>query len=124
MIATGKTFLVPSGPGHHLFFIVLGPIIMPMGGKEPQFVSVNATTIKENLPFDDACILNPGDHPFIRHKSYISYRYARVDTMGHLEKMKDIWIPHEDCSPEVLERIVAGAKRSRLVRRDLKLLFK
>lgn len=50
MIATGKTFLVPSGPaGHHLFFIVLGPIIVPMGGKEPQFISVNATTLKENL---------------------------------------------------------------------------
>lgn len=44
--------------------------------------------------------------------------------MAHLEKMKDsVWIPHEDCSHEVLERIVAGAKKSRLIRRDLKLLF-
>ena len=120
-ISTGKTFFIPSGnKGDHLFFVILGPVDIDYSQKQ-QFISVNATTIRPDIPYDDACILNPGDHPLITHKSYIAYRYARTDTAAHLENMKLKF--HADCSPELLIRIIDGAKTSRFIRRDLKLLF-
>jgi len=119
-ISIGKTFLVPSGAAKHLFFIILGPVDIEYGQKQ-QFISVNATTIRDSIDYDGSCILNPGDHPFIKHKSYINYRYARTDTAEHLKKM--LLDAHDDCSHELLRRIIEGAKKSRYIRRDLKLLF-
>jgi hypothetical protein len=126
MISEGKTFLAPSGSsGSHLFFVILGPIKVPGYGNDPQFISVNATTIREGIPYDDACILNPGEHPFIKQKSYISYRHTRIDPLPHLENLKRnaVWAPNTDCNPELLQKIINGARISRLIPREFKRMF-
>ena len=126
MISEGKTFLVPSGPrGNHFFFVILGPIKAPGYGSDSQFVSVNATALKDGHPFDDACVLEPGDHPFIKHKRYIPYRHARLDSYMNLKNLvnKGVLIPNVDCSPDLLQRIIDGATKSHHFYREFKRLF-
>lgn len=124
MISVGQTFLVPSGKsGAHLFFIILGPVDIEYSQKQ-QFLYVNVTTIRENLPYDDACIIRVGEHPFITHESYIAYRHARLDSMRDLEKVcGTVWRQYANCSEQLLNRIREGAKKLRFMRRDLKKLF-
>lgn len=63
----GSSLLVPSSPsGLHLFVIALGPLVLDDYGSVPQVLMVSATTLREGLPHDDACILEAGDHPFIQ----------------------------------------------------------
>lgn len=39
---------------------------------------VSVSTYRAGLPADDSCRLFAGDHPFIKHKSFIDYRNARI----------------------------------------------
>ena len=122
----GNTLLVPSGPsGFHLFFLVLGPVVLPSYGATPQLAMVSATSIKEGIPHDPACELAPGDHPFIQHSSYISYRNLRVDACPHIESMvgSSAWTSHQPCSSVLLARIVSGVCKSKLTSREFKTLF-
>lgn len=122
----GSSLLVPSGPsGLHLFVLVLGPVVLPSYGPTPQLVMVSATTLRADIPHDPACVLNPGDHPFIQHPSYISYRHIRVDGSPHVQQMvqQEVWLPHTPCSPELLSKIVSGVCTSRLTPREFKRLF-
>lgn len=123
--APGETLLVPSGPGLHLFFLVLGPIVLSDYGQAPQFAMVSATTLREGVPHDPACILQPGEHSFIRHPSYLAYRYMRIDAVQHIEKMVacSTWKPNQPCSPDLLGRIVSGVAQSRLTPREYKRIF-
>jgi hypothetical protein len=125
MLEPGSTFLVPSGPqGKHLFFLVLGPLILPEYGKSPHVVSVGASTIHQWGHYDPACVLQVGDHPFISHQSYIAYRYARIDPASHIEKMiGGTWPERERCSQELLDRIIHGVTISKFAPRDLKEIF-
>ena len=120
----GATLLIPSGArGLHLFIVILGPIVLPTYGANPQTGMVSVTTLRSGIPHDEACELNTGDHPFIRHASYIAYRHMRVDSTAHVQRMvaDGVWKPHEPCSPELLDRVVAGARASRLIPREFKL---
>jgi hypothetical protein len=122
----GQTLLVPSGPsGLHLFVLVLGPVTFPGYGSTPQIAMVSATTLREGIPHDPACVLEPGDHPFIQHRSFISYRHLRLDTDPHVGRMVDsaVWSRHEPCTPALLQRIVAGVCLSKLTPREYKRLF-
>lgn len=122
----GSSLLVPSGPaGLHLFVIALGPAVLDGYGPAPQVLMASATTLRDGIPFDSACVLEPGDHPFIQHRSYIAYRYARVDSAAHVEHMvtSQVWLPKEPCDPQLIERIVSGVRQSRLTPREFKRLF-
>jgi hypothetical protein len=122
MILPGNTFLVPSGKeGKHLFFVALGPVVLPDSGRIPRFVLVSATTLYEKIPYDPACILEEGDHPFIHHKSYIAYRHMRIDPQPDVERLADfVWTRQQDCEKTILERIVSGIFRSRFTPRHVK----
>ncbi len=55
-------------------------------GRVPQVLMVSATTIRDDIPYDSACALDKGDHPFIQHASYIAYRQIRMDSVAHVEQ--------------------------------------
>jgi hypothetical protein len=118
MIVPGNTFLVPSGGKKHLFFVAIGNIFLPECGNAPQFALAGATTLHEGDPYDPACVLEAGEHPFIRHRSYIAYRHMRFDALPHIKQLA--WTRHEDCSHELLARIVEGIFQSRLTPRHIK----
>ena len=121
----GNTLLVPSGPqGQHLFVLILGPITLPSYGSQAQLAMVSATSIRDGIPYDPACVLAPGDHPFIQHPSYVAYRYLRIDSVSHVSQMAgSSWQQHQQCSTELLQRIVRGVCISRLTPREFKVIF-
>lgn len=121
----GQTLLVPSGPGLHLFFVILGPVVLADYGPSPQVAMVGATTLRSGVPHDPACVLAPGEHAFIQHDSYLAYRHLRLDACRHVESMvgSAVWKPHAPCSADLLKRIVAGVCLSRLTPREYKRIF-
>lgn len=82
------TVLVPSGPDgdearKHLFILLTDPV-PNADTKISEVLLVNVSSIKEGYPYDSACRLYAGDHPFLRHDSYVNYRYARIDAVSAL----------------------------------------
>ncbi len=67
-------------------------------------------------------MLQPGDHPFIEHESYVDYRLMRIESAAHVEaRVKEgVFVAREPCSPALLRRIVAGALQSRKIPREFK----
>lgn len=123
----GKCVLVPSGPGttKHLFAIVLDPTQLEGYGSKPCVIMVGVTSIKEGVPHDDACELLQGDHPFIKHPCYVDYRYARIEQAEAVERhiQNGLFNEKEDCSPELLQRLVRGALTSRRISREIRLIL-
>jgi hypothetical protein len=119
---SGQTFLIPSGPKdrRHLFFVTLGPLVLPQHGSQPHFALAGATTIHSGIPHDGTCILRPGDHSFIQHDSYIFYQKMRLESAAHIARLKSAWIAREDCSDKLLQRIVAGIFTSKMTPRHIK----
>jgi len=77
-------------------------------------VVMNVTTYKE--PFaDNACILQPSDHPHIRHMSCIKYEEAWETSLEKLEQAFQNGHIHKigRVSETVLARIFEGANKSR-----------
>lgn len=73
---------------------------------------VNLTSFREDK--DQACILNSGDHPFVKHQTCVNYQDAKIVKTSDLEmllhngKIK----PHASLKADVLARIRDGAMRS------------
>jgi len=113
----GACLLIPSGPGEksHLFTIVLGPKQLDGYGGSDQVVMVSVTTVKPDFPFDPACVIQAGEHPFIDRESYVYYREPRIETVAHVKKMVETlgWQPREECSPELFKKIIKGLRESK-----------
>lgn len=108
------TILVPSGPDHdpdrkHLFVILTAPC-----GDANNVLSVAWVSLRSVDPrvpyFDRTCVLNVGDHPFIKHPTWVDYAKARIDPVAAIDRgIRDgKLIPHDPMSPEVFVRIAQG----------------
>ncbi len=110
MISAGDAFLVPenrAGIPSHFYVIVTSPL--RNGGK---VLLVNVTTWKDNtsVGLDDTCLLDIGDHPFIKHRSFIAYNCARVTPVSAIEEAlrRGSLILKQPCSEQLLDRIRQG----------------
>lgn len=105
--------------------MILGPVAVPDRGSVPHVAMVSFTTIRPDIPHDGACVVQAGEHPFIRHPSYAYYRDVRLEPLPHVLQMVQgaVWQPHEPCSPQLLQRLQRGVCASRLVSREVKRLF-
>lgn len=123
----GACLLIPSGPNscQHLFTILVNPCILPNRGNKPQVLSVGISSVRANIPYDNACIIRQGEHPFVRHDSYVRYRDARIDAVEHIENRvhEGIFSVKPPCGEQLLKRIIAGASTSRYAAREVKLLI-
>lgn len=111
----GACLLIPSGPtGDHLFAVSLGPAILDGYGSAPQAVLVSFTSVKPELPYDGACVVHPGDHPFLVRDSYVYYRAPRIYPVREVEKRVNdgVWAAHQPCSATLLRRILGGFRKS------------
>ena len=63
---------------------------------------------------DSTCVLNVGDHPFIKHPSVIDYKICqKVNVVKILNGVrKGLFLRMEDVAPDVLKRIQDGVKES------------
>lgn len=109
---TGDTLYIPV-PGtsldSHLWVVISDPISNPMA-----VVIVSFT--KHRADKDQGCILDVGDHSFIRQRTCVAYRQAKVVSESELEVL--VAMPDvkqlEPVLPDVLQRILDGVPNSRM----------
>ena len=113
------TLLVPSGPAHdpdrkHLFILITDPVSIPES-TEKHILMVSTSTVKTGMPHDPTCLIYPGDHPFIKHDSFISYRTARIEEAQKLLKgvSSGLLIPQGTIEGGIVARICKGLTESR-----------
>jgi hypothetical protein len=106
-VKAGDTFLVSLAADEHLWMIISEPAADP-----ERVLVVNFSTWK---PYhDQACVLNPGDHPFLTRRTCVNYPEARVASDAILEKLlaaKQIF-PRQPLPAALLQQIREGARRS------------
>lgn len=108
------TLLIPSGSESdpdrkHLFILLTNPYPHPDSNIKSSLL-VSISTLKPNIPFDPACKLYSGDHPFIKHDSYVVYRSARIETADKLINgvNQGVFNHKETLSGEIFARVCHG----------------
>lgn len=102
---SGDTFLLTGGrvQAPHLWVILWGP-----AGTAYASLAVMLTSLRSHS--DRTCILDVGDHPFIRHPTSVSYRDVIRVTGERLSELAADGTarPRQPVSGAVLERIRRG----------------
>lgn len=111
------SLLIPSGPIHdpqrkHLFIVLTDPFD-DTGNGISRVLLVSISSLRDGC--DRACILKPGDHPFIKHESFVVYRSARIEEAGKIVSAvhNNIFQAHHPVSEQVMLRICQGLETSK-----------
>lgn len=99
-------------------------VIITDANAQNEFLSVPVDTLQNNFQ-DKSCILEPGEHSFIKVKSFVNYAYAEVLNFSQVFNgiKKGLFIKKEDISDDLLKRIQAGAKKSKRLDNKFKIWF-
>jgi hypothetical protein len=91
----------------HLWIVVAGPDL------QGRIILVSVTTLRSWR--DQTMILQPGDHPYVRHPSVIFYKFAMESNAGTLQQWIDTGRadPQAACSAELLKLIQQGITASK-----------
>ena len=91
-----------------------------------QALLTNISSVKENKYFDDTCVLEKGDHPFIKHRSYVAYNYSSITSIRDLNDNNKRGKIHrqEPISEETLTRICEGLLESKHTLPKIKNFYK
>jgi hypothetical protein len=115
------SLLIPSGPSHdpgrmHLFVICTNPC------DEGNQVIVPIDSWINSL-CDPTCIVNAYEHRFIRKKSFVLYRKARIENQLTLLDGIDqgYFTPHDDFNGQTFLKIKNGLCKSNQTPRKVKL---
>lgn len=110
------TLLIPCGSASkldakHLFVILTDKC------SNSRHLLVNFATVPNSIEYDDTCIVEPGEHKFIQHRSYVYYRMARIEAADKLMRMVDSWYykRQDDVSEELSTRMLQGMSESDFV---------
>jgi len=113
------TLLIPSGTENdpdrkHLFILLTDPYPHPESNIKSSLI-VSVSSLRPNLPHDPTCKLYSGDHPFIKHDSYVVYRSARIETADKLINgvNQGIFNHKESLSGDIFARVCHGLGESR-----------
>jgi hypothetical protein len=113
------TLLIPSGPHgdqfrKHLFILLTDPHADEAGKYFVLMVSLS--TLKRGVPHDPTCILYLGDHPFVKHESYVVYQKARLEDADKVLRgvKSGQLVPQDPMDGAVFARICKGLESSRL----------
>jgi hypothetical protein len=120
-VPTSKgTILIPSYSKHHLHFVCSDPAFYPDKGKECVLL-VNISSIKPNAPYDNTCVLECGDHPFIITPSFVYYKMAELYSVAGIQQqvLEGNYSVKEDCGDIVFGRILNGFTVSEDVKRKV-----
>ena len=103
-VGAGTTFFLPK-PNQstaHLWVVLTDPD----NESPPHVAIVNLTS----SAVDDTVILTRGDHPFVRHETYIYYEDAKIVPAQKLVEAVNMGISEyrEEFQPAVLERVQDG----------------
>ena len=78
-----------------------------------------------NAMCDDACVLQPHEHPFLTQESYVFYRKAMIIAGSALTNgvAAKLFIPKEDVNGQVFLKVTKGICASRQTPRKIKTYF-
>ena len=82
-----------------------------------QVLTVTVMTVRDNR-HDATCILNPGDHDFIKHKSFVVYATCKIEFASRLiqgvsnGEFSDRGLLRE----EIFDHIVSGMAKSKAIK--------
>lgn len=105
--------LIPSGPADkkHLYMILTDSCA------DSKHLLISISSIKPERFFDDSCVIEPGEHAFIRHASYVLYSkpeiYSRRKILQNLERW--YFSKKDDVSDELFKKIVDGFYSSEFI---------
>ncbi len=108
VIEAGSTFLMPHPRGQtdHLWIVV--------AEKDDEIVIVNLNTQRKGS--DLTTLLEPADHPFIKHETVVTYADAMITRKDLVEKLSKTEPPgitfHAACSRALLEKVRLGIEAS------------
>lgn len=113
------TLLIPSGsqsdPGRkHLFILLTDPTSDEIGKNCVLIVSLS--TVRPGIPYDDACVLHAGNHPFVKHDSYVVYQRARLEDADKILRgvKNSQLVSQEPINEAVFIKICKGIENSSL----------
>ena len=123
MIKLGTTFwgCSPDDPNtKHLWFVISDP-----GSNHGLAIIANMTTYRAGS--EECCVLQPGDHPAVKHKSVINYLRARNVSVANIEKAHksrpDCIVFAEAADRELIIRILQGALESKLINAECRAII-
>lgn len=106
----GCTFIAaaPSSPKEHIYFVISDPSV---GSGEVVFV--NLTKWRDDK--DQVCIIEPGDHPFVKERSVVFYSRLVISSEASLTEAisKGLFRIGEPANKEIIAKIQAGCCSSR-----------
>ena len=108
LLSAGDTFItISKSIRDHLWIVISDPSV-----DSEKVLIVNLTTWKEEK--DQSCILEEGEHPFISHKSVISYADAQDTSIENLTAVQDSnqIVLRKPVDDAILTRIRDGLWRS------------
>jgi hypothetical protein len=103
-----KNDIVNNTDRKHLRIVISDPDV------DGNVLIVSLSSIKPHRYHDPSCVLEQENHSFIKHLSYINYKFAEEMICAEIvnDRFKGRVILKENVSDEVLERIQNGAKIS------------
>jgi hypothetical protein len=109
----GNTFLI-----EHLWIVVSLPTA------EGHVALVSFTTRRWNS--DASCVVQAGEHPWVKHETVVEYEKARVFDLPTQQKVlaNKMLRPQADVSRSLLQRIQLGALSSDLAAQKVQALIK
>lgn len=123
-----NTILSVAGKTNHLHIICTEPFFNKETG-EMSVLAVNISSVREGSPYDDTCILHAGDHPFVKHDSYVRYRDAvamRVSRIRFAIETQEISVLDrldDDIFPKLLGDFKNQSKQKQKLRKCLRASF-
>ena len=92
----------------HLWVVISDP------QQDPSRVLIVSLTTY-NPKKESVCLIDIGDHPFVRHKTCVAYNFAKAPSLVQLKQVSEAGqlIPDVPVSLEVLRRIRDGAALSK-----------
>jgi len=94
-----------TGEWSHLWVAITAPT-----GPEDSCLCANITDRKSFD--DDSCILQAGEHPFLRFESVVAYSKAKVYPLGRLKSHPQVVEEFDPFRDELVKRIQLGGKSS------------
>ena len=85
-------------------------------------LAVNISSVREGAPYDDTCILHAGDHPFVKHDSYVRYRDAvamRVSRIRFAIETQEISVL-DRLDDDIFSQVIEGFQKSEQTKTKIK----
>ena len=85
-------------------------------------IFINISSIDPDLPHDDTCVFDGGEHEFIKRASYTAYEFAMQRHKNFVDDKakKRVYLKGKDASPIFVSKICDGVKKSPFTKRAIK----